>query len=211
MARRKPLKVAPRYTMDGMSFQTKSLLQLYRLVTELAEIKLIDSFNLPTLEQDGKIKTGKFNAVKCTIDDMLFDSTMEARYYCELVCQRHEKKILDFIVKPTYELQEKFKKNGKTVRPITYTPDYEIIDLDENHTAIDVKGRKTDSFILKQKMFDYKFQETPLICLQYNEKEDRWFDIDVEKKAKRKAKAAASKPEAPVKKKAAPKRKKQDN
>lgn len=149
--------------------------------------ELIKSFSLPTLEDDGKIKTGKYNAVKCTIDEMLFDSTMEALYYCELVSRKDKDIIKDFVVKPTYELQPKFKKNGRTIRPITYTPDYEIIYLDGLHKAIDVKGRKTDTFALKQKLFDFKFPDIPLICVRHDEKEDRWYDIDVEKKTKRKA------------------------
>ena len=187
MARKKLLRVAPKYTEDGKTFQTKNLLELYRTIKELKVKKLIKSFCLPTLEDAGKIKTGKYNAIKCTIDEMLFDSVMEAQFYCELIRQKHDKEIKDFVVKPTYELQEHFKKNGRMVRAITYTPDFEIVNLDGIHDAIDIKGRKTDVFALKQKLFDFKFPGIKLLCIRRSEKENRWYDIDAEKKTKKKA------------------------
>ena len=56
----------------------------------------------------------------------------------------------------SFELQPRFKKEGKTYRPITYIADFVVYYEDKTY-VIDTKGAETTEFKLKKKLFEYKF------------------------------------------------------
>ena len=101
----------------------------------------------------------KYNSKKVEIDGIIFDSKDEALYYNCLKDKKLKFDILDFELQPKFILQEGFKKNGKTFKPITYKGDFRVYNLDGTSCIVDVKGMATDVFKIKYKMFCNKFDE----------------------------------------------------
>ncbi len=87
----------------------------------------------------------------------VFDSTVELHRYNHLLLLEKAKKIKFLSIQPSFELQEKFKRNNKTHRAITYKADfvYEIETKVQGSVAVceDVKGFRTDMYQLKKKLF----------------------------------------------------------
>ena len=163
----------PFYEIDGKSFVSVTLVHAYKYFTEAKKLKYIKQFELP----EGPVPKNKFNSMKCTVDGILFDSIMEARYYVFL-CEQKGCGIVDsFVCQHPFELQPKFKKDGKTIRPITYIADFLVQYNNGTEKAIDVKGRITKEFALKHKMFDYRFPKTQLELVQYRVKTQTWVKI----------------------------------
>lgn len=102
--------------------------------------------------------TTKYHNKKTTINGITFDSKLEAKRFCELKLLEKANKIEDLQLQPSFELQPTFKKNGKTIRAITYKADFSYYDKERQEQVIeDTKGMKTKDYILKKKMFEYKF------------------------------------------------------
>lgn len=181
-------KVKKIFAEDGLIFKSQGMLKYYQELKELVKQKIIKNFEVPTIKiQTAEMKNHKFHAVKIMIDDHVFPSILESKYYIYLMREKKNLGIKSFNIQITFELQPKFKKSGKTIRPITYTPDFEIIYNDESKIYIDTKGKVTEEFKLKQKMFNYAFPDLTLVCLNYDEKEKCWYNI-AEKKTKGKKK-----------------------
>lgn len=106
----------------------------------------------------------KYNNRKTQIDMYVFDSALEAKRYKQLVLLQKAKKIQDLELQPHFLLQENFKKNGKTYRKIEYIADFKYI---ENGQVVveDVKGKETEVFKLKRKMFEYQYKDLSLKVL----------------------------------------------
>lgn len=85
-------------------------------------------------------------------------------------------------LQPKYELQEKFKFNGKSIRAIDYTADFKITLLhsylvttelkpfqpplyntDQYEYIVDAKGMETEVFKIKKKMFIKKYNKDVVI------------------------------------------------
>ena len=80
---------------------------------------------------------------------------------------------------------------GKSHRPITYIADYVITDDENNELVVDVKGKKTPEFRLKEKMFLAKYPDKEFACVQYDETCKEWRnldDIEKDRRARRRAK-----------------------
>lgn len=100
----------------------------------------------------------KYHSKKMVVDGIVFDSRAEANRYCELKMLERAGKIKDLSLQHKFELQPSFKKNGKTIRAITYVADFVYFDLERMVNVVeDVKGFKTKEYLLKRKMFEYKF------------------------------------------------------
>lgn len=99
----------------------------------------------------------KYYNKKTKIDGYTFDSMKEANYYLELKLRKKAGDIKDFELQPEFLLQDKYKKNGKTIRAITYRADFKIIHNDNSIEIIDCKGMKTEVYKLKKKLFEYKY------------------------------------------------------
>lgn len=106
----------------------------------------------------------KFRNRKVDVDGITFDSKMEADYYRHLCILRDLGEIKTFVRQPAFLLQPKFRKNGKTYRPITYVADFGVVYKDGSKKVIDVKGLPTPVFKLKAKIYACLYDE-PLICV----------------------------------------------
>lgn len=108
-------------------------------------------------------KPNKYRAQKVTIDGHVFDSIKEAQFYQDLKLRLQAGEIVAFELQPTFILQEGFvNKDGKKRRPITYTADFKIVYPNGEIEIVDVKGYKTKVFMLKRKLFEYKYPEYSL-------------------------------------------------
>jgi hypothetical protein len=109
----------------------------------------------------------KYGSKKTTIDGIVFDSKREANRYCELKLLEKAGKIKDLKLQHQFVLQPPFKKNGKTIRAITYVADFVYFDLERMRNVVeDVKGYKTDVYQLKKKMFEYKYPDLTIVEVQ---------------------------------------------
>lgn len=95
----------------------------------------------------------KYKNTKIVVDNIKFDSNLEATRYKELKLLERAGTITDLELQPRFLLQDSFKKNGRTFRKIEYVADFKYI---ENGKTIveDVKGLQTDVFKLKHKIFE---------------------------------------------------------
>ncbi len=98
----------------------------------------------------------KYKNKKVQIDMYVFDSIAESRRYKELALLQRAGKISELQLQPKFLLQESFRKNGKTYRKIEYIADFQY---EENGKIIveDVKGKETEVFKLKRKLFEKKY------------------------------------------------------
>lgn len=87
-----------------------------------------------------------------------FDSLAEYNRYNYLANLVKRGIISELILQPEFLLQEKFKRNGKTIRAIKYIADFKYYDVKMNTVIVeDVKGMKTDVYKLKAKLFLHMF------------------------------------------------------
>lgn len=111
-------------------------------------------------------KKSKYNNRKTVVDGITFDSKKEAEYYLKYKMLKKAGQIKDIELQPRFELQPKYKRNGKTVRAITYVADFKITWADDRIEIIDVKGSKafqTQVYKLKKKMFEYRYPELSIV------------------------------------------------
>mgnify|MGYP001313589061 CR=1 FL=1 len=158
------------YNIDSLEFSSKAMYDFYIELKILEQQKYIDNFKLPTVKQEIK---RKYKSKKCIIDNNTFDSIKEAKVYLCIKKLKKQNKIKSYSLHPKYVLQEKFKKNNKTIRAITYTADFEIVLNDNSTTVIDVKpspAMVTEVFKLKKKIFEYKYQNKSIVII-YNIKD----------------------------------------
>lgn len=188
-AKSKGIKKPKVYLIDGLTFKTKPMFDFYKELKELKSQGLVSSFALPTLEEMNA--KSKYGAKKCEIDGEIFDSVMEGKFYVHLKEQMRNGAIKEIELHPKFALQDSFKKNGKTIRAITYISDFLVTYADDSKIVYDVKGRETADFKLKRKMFDCKYRDLTLKCVQHRVTGNRWIDIhDKPKKVKTKTKGA---------------------
>lgn len=103
----------------------------------------------------------KYRNRKIVIDNIKFDSVLEANRYRELKLLQRAKEISNLRLQVPFVLQEGFKKNGKTYQAIKYIADF--VYEEKGHTIVeDTKGVKTEVFKIKQKLFEYKYPELNL-------------------------------------------------
>ncbi|MCY7865903.1 DUF1064 domain-containing protein [Bacillus spizizenii] len=183
------LKKPKVYSIDGLHFKTKPLFDFYQELKEHKVQGLINSFTLPTLEEQ-KTKS-KYGAKKCEIDGHIFDSVMEGKFYVYLKLEKQNGNVVDYELQPKYVLQEGFRKDGKAIRAITYISDFLVTYKDGEKIVYDVKGQETADFKLKKKMFDYRYRDLILKCVQYRAKDKVWMDLEeIKKQRKENAKGA---------------------
>ena len=141
------------------------------------------------------------------IDGIVFDSQTEAEYYLYLKEELKQNRIEKFEMQEEFILQEKFllvegkridesnkdfkkiqKANpGCTTRAIKYIADFVVHYTDGSVKVIDVKGKKTVDFKIKEKMFNYRYPEyNKLYCVvKYK---GQWLEYDEANKLKKQAK-----------------------
>lgn len=131
----------------------------------------------------------KYNSKKTKVDEITFDSKMEAKYYIYLKEQKKNGHIKDFELQPEFILQPSFLKHGKKFLPIKYKADFKVINIDNSIEIIDVKGFTTADFNLKKKMFNYHF-DFPLKLITESKIDGGWIELDDLKKARKERKKA---------------------
>jgi len=101
----------------------------------------------------------KYKNISRTVGSFTFNSFEEAERYKELRLLEKAGKIKDLQIQPVFILQERFEtKAGKTIRPIRYIADFQYTE--NGQTVVeDIKRNCTDVFIIKRKLFLYKFPD----------------------------------------------------
>ena len=121
----------------------------------------------------------KYNNKKTIVDGIKFDSEMESHYYIYLKHLKEMGEVVDFILQPTYLLQEGFDLNGKRIRPITYKADFKVIYKDGHEEVIDVKGKLTEEFKIKRKMLLYRYRDINFKCVQERGRKPNKYWIEI--------------------------------
>lgn len=103
----------------------------------------------------------KYRNRKIVIDNIRFDSNLEAERYRQLKLLQRAKQISNLRLQVPFLLQESFKKNGKTHRKIEYIADF-VYEENGQTVVEDTKGMKTETFKIKQKLFEYKYPDLNL-------------------------------------------------
>lgn len=98
----------------------------------------------------------KYHATKVIVDGITFDSKREAKRYQELKLMERAGAIKDLRRQVRYELLPAFDVQGKRYRPTTYVADF-VYTEDGKEVTEDVKGMKTPVYLLKRKLFAYKY------------------------------------------------------
>ena len=121
----------------------------------------------------------KYKNKKTMVDGIKFDSEMESHYYIYLKQLKEIGEVVDFILQPTYLLQEGFNLNGKRIRPITYKADFKVIYKDGHEEVIDVKGKLTEEFKIKRKMLLYRYRDINFKCVQERGRKPNKYWIEI--------------------------------
>ncbi|MEH6944391.1 DUF1064 domain-containing protein [Bacillus sp. JJ722] len=108
----------------------------------------------------GVATRSKYGNQKVKVDGITFDSKAEAMYYNQLKWMKANKQIKDFELQPRFELLPSFSKNGKHYQNIEYIADFKVIKADGSYEIIDVKGKETEVFLIKQKLFERIYLDT---------------------------------------------------
>ena len=112
----------------------------------------------------------KYHNQETTIDRHVFSSKKEADYYQQLRLQMratdNNLRVVKIELQPEFVLQDRFRKKGKTYRPIKYIADFKVWYADGREEIVDVKGGfKTSVFALKHKLFEHKYPKLTLVVI----------------------------------------------
>ena len=105
----------------------------------------------------------KYKAKKAVVDGIVFDSRKEAKRYTELKKLEEMGSIRDLSLQVQFELIPSFEividgKKRKR-RRMEYIADF-VYYINNTRIVEDVKGRKTEVYKIKKKIFEYKFKTT---------------------------------------------------
>lgn len=104
----------------------------------------------------------KYGNRKVTANGYIFDSRLEANRYAELLLLVKAGAITDLRFHPIFELQPAFTDTqGRKHRAINYEADAQYIE-DGKKVVLEVKGFETAVWLVKKKMFLFKYPELEL-------------------------------------------------
>lgn len=98
----------------------------------------------------------KYGNQKTQYKGISFDSKKECNFYIYLEQLEAQGEISELQRQVRFELQPSFKHKGKTIRAITYVADFTFKDKDGTFHIVDTKGVKTDVYLMKKKMMQFK-------------------------------------------------------
>lgn len=101
-------------------------------------------------------KFSKYGNKKTIINGIKFDSKKESERYLVLKDMLKNKEIEDLQLQPKFLLQDSYRYNEKTIRKIYYIADFSY-KKDGKLVVEDVKGKKTEVYKLKRKLFLYRY------------------------------------------------------
>jgi hypothetical protein len=139
------------------------------------------------------IARSKFNVdsdvKKRTYNNEIFDSILEMRFYRDWILPKVESgEIAKVDRQVTYELQQKFIHDGKTVLPINYVADF-VVQYSNGHTTVfDTKGMPDSVALLKRKMFWWKYPDIDYQWIGYSGLDGGWTSYENIKKGRAKRK-----------------------
>ena len=107
------------------------------------------------------MRRNKYNAIKTTVNGLVFASRREAMRYQVLLLELKAGKITDLELQCKYELQPAFDKNGVHYRAIVYRADF-TYKQSGKVIVEDNKGFQNNVFKMKQKMFEYVYRDLEL-------------------------------------------------
>ena len=91
-----------------------------------------------------------------TYNGIVFDSKAEMLRYIELFILQKKDIIQSLKLQPVFILQDSFMIGKEKVREIKYIADFQYIE-DGKIIIEDVKGKETADYLLKKKMFMFKY------------------------------------------------------
>lgn len=99
----------------------------------------------------------KYHNQPTTVNGIRFDSKREAMRYQELMLLLRAGEIRDLRLQQTITLIEGYTTpDGEKIRPETYRADFAYVDKYGNKVIEDVKGKKTQVYLLKRKQVQDK-------------------------------------------------------
>lgn len=102
----------------------------------------------------------KYKNKKVVVDGHKFDSIKESHRYCELKLLKRAGKIKDLELQPKFELIPTIRTDIETLPKISYIADFMYQDCESGKMIVeDVKGYKTDVYLLKKRLFLQKYTE----------------------------------------------------
>lgn len=177
------------HVIDGIRYKTAEDIKRHIALKENPDVK---SFILPDIKE--KSTYSRYGAHKCMINDIVFDSVMEGMFYAYLLTvmrkktpvrwsdnDTHDGRIIrSFERQSVYNLLPAFKHeaSGKKVLKMDYKADFDITFTDGTQMTIDVKGKKTPEFRIKEKLFFYEYPEREFICVQFDKTANAWRNLD---------------------------------
>ena len=142
--------------IDGHKYSSRSLVLYHQRLQNYVDQGIIKNFALPEVT-DAPVKS-KYNAKKVMIDDIIFDSINESKFYLYCLYLRAQKKLTDFSMQQEYELLPAYTNHdGKKIRKISYLADFVLTYPDDSIHVIDIKGMETPVFKIKKKLFEFKY------------------------------------------------------
>lgn len=138
----------------------------------------------------------KYHSKKIECMGHRFDSKAEADYFRYLLAEKEAGNVLDIQLQPKIVLQESFKLNGKTIRQISYTPDFLVTRKIGGQVYVDVKGCSTQQGLMRYKLYKYKYEYhdgVPLVWVAQSKKYSKtgwieYFELEKIRKNNRKQK-----------------------
>jgi hypothetical protein len=112
----------------------------------------------------------KYRNQKIEVQGVLFDSKAEAEYYQRLLTMQAQGIVKAVELQPVVELQPRFQHDGRTIRAITYAPDFKVEYTDGRVAYVDIKGMSTQQGELKRKLWWYRFPDIPLLWIAKSKK-----------------------------------------
>ncbi len=139
------------------------------------------------------IQRTKFNVnkdkEKRTYNNIVFDSTLEMRYYRDVILPKMESgDVVDCKLQVPYQLQEKFKHDNKTVLPIIYVADFVVTYKNGHITVIDTKGMPDSVALLKRKLFWYKYPDVDYQWISYSKCDGGFVSYEIVKQGRKQRK-----------------------
>lgn len=129
-----------------------------------------------------------------TYKGVTYDSLTELKFLQEYIEPKIESgEIASYQRQVDYVLQEKFTYKGKTILPIKYRSDFNVVWADGTLQVFDVKGNPDNMSLLKRKLMWAKYPEANLTFICRNLKYGGWVEYDTLKKLRREAKKAKAK------------------
>ncbi len=88
-----------------------------------------------------KPRRNKYNNIPTIIDEIKFDSKLEAKYYCQLKLLERTKLIKDLILQPQFIIYIEELETGLLIPDWSYFGDFQFFDVEKNKDRVsDVKG-----------------------------------------------------------------------